>query len=598
LPGAAARAAAPALPDLPTGDEASLLAALHASRPGDPAPARALGEYYRSEGRPASALWACSFAPAGALAAEPEIAAIVGQALADARFPAAAIERLRASAARAPGRAATIVPLAELLLRTGQPQEALAVLPGCSAPLLEGRVFQATGDLAGAESAYRRAADGGDTEGWRRLGLLLEARGQRESARRMLGRARDAEMTNGAIVVDLARVTAAGGAAADRAAAMKLYRQAVRLDAAAPAYTDSSRIPIAEKQWVVAAEGLSRAVAADPGYAPAQKALAEVAERLGRRAEAHYRRGLYYSIRDLRARSLREYLALAEVDPSRPDGLLMASQAAHKMFHKQQARELARRAWQRFPEDRQVREQFLSLLVLSQNRGEAIGLCEAWRRNDPEALAPLWMLARVAQAQRRFEDAVRFHEEALAKAPENPAALESLGSALLEAPGGADLERAVDLLARAASLKPESAATRYQLGVALMRQGRLEEAQRQLLRCLDLDPNRGEAYNLLVQLSRRLRQPGAVALFGGLVRDVEERLRVELRLWRQTWDRPEDAEGFVALAGFLVASGDLSKAESQLEEALRLRPGHTRARGELARVRRLLAVCDSRRSRS
>ncbi len=127
-----------------------------------------------------------------------------------------------------------------------------------------------------------------------------------------------------------------------------------------------------------------------------------------------------------------------------------------------------------------------------------------------------------------------------------------------------------------------------------MRAGRLEAAQRHLLRSLELDPNRGDTYGIIVQLAHRLRQPGAVALFSPLVRIVESRLREEMTLWRRTWDQPEDPGGYLALARFLIRTADLRKAESQLEQALELRPGWQEAEQELARVRRLLAVVEER----
>jgi Flp pilus assembly protein TadD len=292
----------------------------------------------------------------------------------------------------------------------------------------------------------------------------------------------------------------------------------------------------------------------------------------------------------LRDRSVQEYLAMAAADPSRPDGLLMASQARHKMFHKREATALARQARTRYPKDRRVREQLATLLTLSHNRGAATQICQEWLAEEPQALPPLWMLGYVAATERDFPGAIRSYEQALARKPDDLPALEGLGGALLETPTAENLPRAVAALTRASALAPESAQTRYRLGLALMHQGRLEEAQRQMLRSLDLDPNRGEAYNVLVQLSRRLRQPGTVELFGPMVREVEERLREELRLWRRTWDTPEDAAAYPALARFLLRNADPERAESQLEQALALRPGWREAQVELARVRRILEV--------
>jgi cytochrome c-type biogenesis protein CcmH/NrfG len=200
------------------------------------------------------------------------------------------------------------------------------------------------------------------------------------------------------------------------------------------------------------------------------------------------------------------------------------------------------------------------------------------------------MLGRIAADEKRHADAIRYYEQALAIQPDNPDLLEGLGAVLLGAPVPDRLPRALTALSRAVTLAPTKAKARYWLGQALMQDGRHEEALRQLLRSLDYDPHRGEAYNLIVRLASRLKQPGAVALFSPLVRDVEARLREELRLWLHTWEQPNDPVGYLALARFLIRTADLRKAESQLERALILRPRWSEAAAELARVRRLLAA--------
>jgi predicted Zn-dependent protease len=68
------------------------------------------------------------------------------------------------------------------------------------------------------------------------------------------------------------------------------------------------------------------------------------------------------------------------------------------------------------------------------------------------------------------------------------------------------------------------------------------------------------------------------------VRVAAGRAREELRLWRAAWDHPHDAAAYFRLAEFLVRTGELTKAQSQLEEGLRLRPDWPQARQTLARV--------------
>jgi cytochrome c-type biogenesis protein CcmH/NrfG len=311
---------------------------------------------------------------------------------------------------------------------------------------------------------------------------------------------------------------------------------------------------------------------------------------MGRPIEAHYQRGLAFSARDLRVRALKEYLAMAAADRTRPDGLLLASESHFKMQQMARGVALARRAYERFPEHPETREQLAALLVLANDRKGATAVCEAWLQKEPSASVPHRVLGRIAVNDLRFSDAFRHYEEAIAQSPERSDYWLALGEALLAAPGSEHLPRAVSALARAASLAPEDARARHHLGVALSRTGRLEEAQRQLLRALDLDPHHGPTYSAVVRAANRLREPGPLALFAPMARAVEDRLREELRLWRRTWDHPDDAAGYLALARFLLRTAETEKAEAQLEEALRLRPNWPEAAAELRRVRRLRAA--------
>src|SRR5262249_20806888 len=124
----------------------------------------------------------------------------------------------------------------------------------------------------------------------------------------------------------------------------------------------------------------------------------------------------------------------------------------------------------------------------------------------------------------------------------------------------------------------------------LQRSGRVPEARRQALRSLDMDPHQGPVYSMVVQLARQERAAAPLALYAPLVRAVESRLREERPLWQATWQRPHDPAAYEALARFLVATGDLAAAESQLAEAVRLRPDAPSLRASLARVRRLRRV--------
>jgi tetratricopeptide (TPR) repeat protein len=596
----ASRPASPTpLPDAPSPAELTLVRGLDTATPTDPTPARRLGDFYSEEGRPFEAMWAYS----QALHAQPtDLPATLGiaRALEAGLLLDGAMARLRGVLAKDPRQQEATERLVELYLRTGQPAAALAVVraagegPQRSArgALLEGRARQALGDIGGARAAYQRAAQSekAEPEGWHRLGLLALSEGDLPHARQALERAHGLDPTEPRFAVDLGRAYAAGQSAADQQAAIRLFQEAVQSRRYAPAFYQAGLLLRGQHRLPQAAAAFGRAAAADHSFADPFRELAGALEGAGRHAEAHYQRGLYYSIKDLRPRSLREYLAMAAADPQHPGGLLMASQSRFKMQQNAQALALARQAFDRFPGAPEVREQLAALLILTSDRKSAAQLCRAWLRAEPGAAQPLWMLGQIAGADLRLDDAIRDYEQALAKQPENANFLESLGEVLLAAPGSEHLPRAMATLSRAVALAPEDATARYQLGLALTRAGRLEEARRQMLRSLDLDPNRGPIYSTLVPLARRLHQPGPAALLGPIVRDVEDRLREELALWRRTWDQPDDPAGYVALAGFLLRTGDPRRAESQLEQALVLRPNWPAVEAELARVRRLLAV--------
>jgi thioredoxin-like negative regulator of GroEL len=175
------------LPDLPAAQEQALLKKVAAARSGDLDPALALGDYSVDAARPFAALWAYALA----LQARPaDHAATRGlaRALDVALIPDIAIERLRQVLAREPGEPRAVTQLAELYLRTGRPEAALAVVRGAGAAfaggkegaVLEGRVRQALGDARGAKAAYWRAVaqDANDADVRRRIGLLALSQGE------------------------------------------------------------------------------------------------------------------------------------------------------------------------------------------------------------------------------------------------------------------------------------------------------------------------------------------------------------------------------------------------------------------------------------
>jgi tetratricopeptide (TPR) repeat protein len=562
-----------------------------------------LGEYYREQARPFAALWAYSFAREPR-PDDPAVALGQAQALEAALFPEAAVARLKAVLAQQPGQPEAVASLTELYLRTGRPEAALAVVEGAASGfrasaaggLLEGRVREAVGDTKGAEAAYRRSVgqDGPEAEdapAWRRLGQLAFDRGDLFNARQGFVTARVLMPTQPQYWVDYGRTFAASPKPQERRTAPEYYVKAMNQQLLfAPAHYEAGLWYMRQSRWREAAERFQSAVESEPEHAAAHEQLARALAAMGQKSRAAYHRGRAYAARGLRIAALREYQAWAALEPENPEAALQVGQSYFEINQLDRARIALEKAQKRHPGDKSLRDRLIAFSLLSGQRQQARRLCEAWLKKEPGAPGALWMLGRAAADEQQFAEAVRLFEQATAKEPKNAEFLGALGEALLKLPGTEATPRAVAALSRAVSAAPDEPRWRTTLAQALQRAGRFAEARRHALRSLDLDPHQSSMLNMVVQLARQERTPAPVSLFAPLVRSVEARLREEQSLWQATWERPNDPQAYEALAGFLIRTGDLAKAEGQLTEAVRLRPGSAPAREQLALVRRLRRV--------
>jgi tetratricopeptide (TPR) repeat protein len=592
--------AGPALPDAPTPQEQTLLAAVASARSGDPTPVRRLGDYYTGADRPFAALWAYAVA----LQAQPaDVPATFGlaRALEAARFHDAGISRLRQLLAREPGQPQAAAQLAELYLRTGQPEAALAVVRTAGAAfasskdgaVLEGRVRQALGDATGAKAAYWHAVaqDANDADVRHRIGLVALSRGEIFAAQQAFGSARIFAPSNPRYNVDLGRAFAASSQLEERRRAPEFYAAALNQNLRfGPAHYEAGVWYLRESRWPEAIERLRMAVEVDPSDAGAHEQLARALERVGRRAEACRQRGLADDARDLRVAALREYQAWAALDPGNPEAELQVAQSSFDINRTKEAQARLTKACQRFPRDAALRERLIAFDILGLDQAQARRLCQEWLREEPGSPQALWLLGRSVEAEQQYAEAVRIDEQALAKEPGNPQWLGAFGETLLKLPGSAVLPRAVAVLSRAATGDPDEPRWRLTLAQGLQRLGLIEEARRQALRALDLDPKQSRAYTLVLQCARQQGAAGPLALYADLLRTVEAQQHEETALRQATWERPRDPETYAALAAFLIRTGNLAAAESQLTEALRLRPDWPPVRARLALVRRLREV--------
>lgn len=137
---------------------------------------------------------------------------------------------------------------------------------------------------------------------------------------------------------------------------------------------------------------------------------------------------------------------------------------------------------------------------------EARSLLERAERVGLDRHRVLRHLAIVHSQARRFEDARRCAEEALALSPQDPESLVVLASALIDLK---DPDGAIRHLEEARRRAPDHALAHEKLALAAWHQGRRERARKFARRAVELDPESATAWNLLGLLERRAGEDAA-----------------------------------------------------------------------------------------
>jgi tetratricopeptide (TPR) repeat protein len=582
-----------------------------ARHPEDARARERLGSHYLSTGRPYTALW--ELQEARALAPDdPATGLGLADALAAARFLEAAMAELRGLLERHPGRADLCRRLADLSLMVGRPESAIAALRRARdldrSPEALLVLAQAHHSLKQYDQAARALQAAGRLlpTTWQpsyRLGRLYLERGDSV-------RAEQAFLAAGASTPDrpephyglgltYLRGRGEGRGAGDAEAA---FRTALRLSPEyAPAHRELGRLLLSRREYREAGEHLLRAIRAAKD-AEACRAMAEALAAVGRHVESRYYWGIYFTRKDLRPRAAAAFQAMAALDPQRSEAALLLTETYIRMNQEQRGIGVIKAALRRHPRESALYERLATLYIATIDRPDAARICREWLRRHPEAAAPHWVLGRIMIETPKVEEGLRELELAVAREPENPEFAYTLAAALLGRATPENEERAVRLLEEVIRKAPAVARYRNQLGLALRQQGdrsqrdppqapllrrggfAREGARQQFLRSLDLDPHQAPVCSNLVAVASQLGLRHQVRFWAPLVRAVENRTREELRLWRAVWDHPDDASACYRLAGFLVRTGELTKAQSQLEEGLRLRPDWPEAKALLERV--------------
>jgi tetratricopeptide (TPR) repeat protein len=167
-------------------------------------------------------------------------------------------------------------------------------------------------------------------------------------------------------------------------------------------------------------------------------------------------------------------------------------------------------------------------------------------------------------------DVVRFYSAALALRPDNLAVLNNLGNALRK---GGRVDEAVACYQRAIALDPEFAFAHINLGHALMEKGELDRAIACCEKVIEFNPDHLLAhFDLAVALSGR-----------GRVDEAIEHYREILRRWpkRADWPRgwkPNMASVRHNLFLLLEKQGKLAETVTELRSAVRRKPNDAEAR--------------------
>jgi tetratricopeptide (TPR) repeat protein len=497
---------------------------------------------------------------------------------------------------RQPGRLEICRRLADLALAVARPADALTALQegrelrqSPEALVVLGQVHGALGQTAEARAAYEasRKLLPENPDAYGGLGRLFLDAGRHAEARQAFmavtfwdPRRADAHVSHG-----LAALRAGSRDAAESAfqAALRVAPEHRPARLQLGLLAEAAGRPTDALRWL-------RAAAGEMSTVEARLALARVYTARGDRSAAFRERGLYFRERGLKARAAATYAAWIAAFPDDVEARMALSEVEAEMNHLPRALAVAEAGLKRLPREPALHERVAEGALATGRRERAAAACRSWLRLKPRAAGPCRMMGRLALAAGRETEAIRRLEEAAARAPDDAGVLRELGEALARLPSRADRERAAARLQRAVALAPGDASCRYAWALALQALGRMEEARSQLLRALDLDPRHLPALRRVVAIARSGGLDEPVVLWARLARREAARRQAEARLWQETWDRPKAPAGYLALARHLIQRGGLRPAQSQIEEALRLRRELPEAAALRDTVTRVLAV--------
>ncbi|MEW9624962.1 O-linked N-acetylglucosamine transferase family protein [Rhodanobacter geophilus] len=214
----------------------------------------------------------------------------------------------------------------------------------------------------------------------------------------------------------------------------------------------------------------------------------------------------------------------------------------------------------------------IALMQLGRIREARMALVRA-AELAPESVETQCSLASIALADGGADAAIERMRATLRRAPDHPAALQMLGTALMVA---TRYTEARDSFAQALQAMPQHPALCLDLANAELQLGHVEQAEARVRDALQIAPGSDTAHALLAQ-----------------VLQVQGRSREAVDAWLQA-ERldPRNAQYPCEAGRMLEGMGKLEAAADAFDRALRVDPNHLQALGRLVSLRRRL--CDWR----
>jgi serine/threonine-protein kinase len=434
---------------------------------------------------------------------------------------------------------------------------------------------QAEGDPGGDPAKWRTAVAAARRAG-EFLGPLIDAPSRREvqavqqaveAAAQAAGR--DADLLRAAVDIRSAEADDPNGSASDAAYARAFRQAGLDIDALGP---DAASAQIKTRPAGVA---LALAAALDDWAAQRRMARPKDKEGWGRLIAAaraadpdktrdRLRAAWSGADRKVRRGPLLELVKEADPESWPPASLALLAGALAESGEHAAAADLLRRALAHHPGDVWLNYNLGRELEAAHppRTDAAIGYYTAARALRPETAHEL---AHALERRGRGEEAIGVFEDLVRLRSENGRHWACLGALRQErgdrAGANAALGKAVAALREAVRLRPDDAPAHANLGLALMRQGKLEEAIGEDREAIRLKPDDATVhFNLANALVRQ-----------GKLDEASAALREAIRL------QPENASGYTNLGIVLKKQGKLDEASAASREAIRLQPDNATA---------------------